>query len=60
MGRAARNVSEADALSYVFGYCIGQDFSARDQQARQTMLGKAGDGGNDRLAGEPTCWMHRA
>ncbi len=44
MGRAARNVSEADALSYVFGYCIGQDFSARDQQARQTMLGKAGDG----------------
>lgn len=44
MGRTARNVSEADALSYVFGYCIGHDFSARDQQARQIMLGKAGDG----------------
>ena len=44
MGRSARNVSEADALSYVFGYCIGHDFSARDQQARQIMLGKAGDG----------------
>jgi 2-keto-4-pentenoate hydratase/2-oxohepta-3-ene-1,7-dioic acid hydratase in catechol pathway len=44
IGRTARNVSEADALSYVFGYCIGQDFSAREQQARQIMLGKAGDG----------------
>jgi 2-keto-4-pentenoate hydratase/2-oxohepta-3-ene-1,7-dioic acid hydratase in catechol pathway len=44
MGRTARNVSEADALSYAFGYCIGHDFSARDQQARQIMLGKAGDG----------------
>ena len=46
IGRTARNVSEADALSYVFGYCTGQDFSERDQQMRsgQWMLGKTGDG----------------
>lgn len=46
MGRTARNVSEADALSYVFGYCTGNDFTARDLQARssQWMLGKACDG----------------
>ena len=46
MGREARDVSEADALSYVFGYCCGQDFSVRDLQSRTTqwMVGKAGDG----------------
>jgi 2-keto-4-pentenoate hydratase/2-oxohepta-3-ene-1,7-dioic acid hydratase in catechol pathway len=46
IGKTARNVSEADALAYVFGYCTGQDFSERDQQMRsgQWMLGKTGDG----------------
>ena len=46
MGRTARNVSEADALSYVFGYCTGNDFTARDLQSRtsQWMLGKTCDG----------------
>jgi 2-keto-4-pentenoate hydratase/2-oxohepta-3-ene-1,7-dioic acid hydratase in catechol pathway len=46
MGRTARNVSEADALSYVFGYCTGNDFTARDLQSRtsQWMIGKSGDG----------------
>ena len=46
MGRTARNVSEADALSYVFGYCTGNDLSARDLQARtsQWMIGKSLDG----------------
>src|SRR5438309_2581018 len=46
MGRTARNVSEADALSYVFGYCTGNDLSARDLQSRtsQWMLGKTFDG----------------
>jgi 2-keto-4-pentenoate hydratase/2-oxohepta-3-ene-1,7-dioic acid hydratase in catechol pathway len=46
IGKTARNVSEADALTYVFGYCTGQDFSERDQQMRsgQWMLGKTGDG----------------
>jgi len=46
MGRTAHDVSEADALSYVFGYCTGNDFSARDLQFKtsQLMLGKTSDG----------------
>jgi 2-keto-4-pentenoate hydratase/2-oxohepta-3-ene-1,7-dioic acid hydratase in catechol pathway len=46
MGRRARDVSEADALSHVFGYCTGNDFSARDLQrvSSQWMLGKTLDG----------------
>ena len=46
MGRRAHNVSEADALSYVFGYCNGNDFTARDLQSRssQWMIGKTNDG----------------
>ena len=46
LGKTARNVSEADALSYVFGYCTGNDLSARDLQSRtsQWMLGKTFDG----------------
>ncbi len=46
MGRAARDVSEADALSYVAGYCTGNDFSARDAQmlpGGQWLLGKTSD-----------------
>jgi 2-keto-4-pentenoate hydratase/2-oxohepta-3-ene-1,7-dioic acid hydratase in catechol pathway len=47
MGKTARNVSEADALSYVAGYCVGHDFSARDLQlelpAGQWMIGKTLD-----------------
>jgi 2-keto-4-pentenoate hydratase/2-oxohepta-3-ene-1,7-dioic acid hydratase in catechol pathway len=47
MGKAARNVSEADALNYVAGYAIGHDFSARDLQLEkggQWMVGKTLDG----------------
>jgi len=50
MGKTARDVSEADALSYVFGYATGNDFSARDLQLRdgrsgsQFMIGKTPDG----------------
>jgi 2-keto-4-pentenoate hydratase/2-oxohepta-3-ene-1,7-dioic acid hydratase in catechol pathway len=46
MGRTARNVSEKDALSYVLGYCTGNDFTARDLQrvSSQWMLGKTLDG----------------
>lgn len=46
MGKTARNVAEADALSYVFGYCVGNDLSARDLQMRTTqwLLGKTCDG----------------
>ena len=46
IGREARNVAEADAGNYIFGYCTGNDFTARELQARssQWMLGKALDG----------------
>jgi len=46
MGRTAHRVSEAEALSCVFGYCIGNDFSARDLQFKtsQFLLGKTCDG----------------
>jgi 2-keto-4-pentenoate hydratase/2-oxohepta-3-ene-1,7-dioic acid hydratase in catechol pathway len=46
IGRTARNVSEADAQKYVFGYATGNDFTARDLQSRssQWMLGKTLDG----------------
>jgi 2-keto-4-pentenoate hydratase/2-oxohepta-3-ene-1,7-dioic acid hydratase in catechol pathway len=46
MGRKARDVSEAKALSYVFGYANGNDFSARDlmRASSQLMLGKTCDG----------------
>ena len=45
-GRQCRDVSEADALNYVAGYCTGNDFSARDLQAltSQFMIGKTHDG----------------
>jgi 2-keto-4-pentenoate hydratase/2-oxohepta-3-ene-1,7-dioic acid hydratase in catechol pathway len=46
MGRRAHDVSEAEALSYVFGYATGNDFTARDLQSRssQWMIGKTCDG----------------
>jgi 2-keto-4-pentenoate hydratase/2-oxohepta-3-ene-1,7-dioic acid hydratase in catechol pathway len=46
IGRTARNVSELDAFNYIFSYCTGNDFSARDLQSRssQWMLGKTLDG----------------
>ncbi len=45
IGKEAINVSKEDALSYVFGYTIGNDFSARDLQLRtdQWLLGKSCD-----------------
>jgi 2-keto-4-pentenoate hydratase/2-oxohepta-3-ene-1,7-dioic acid hydratase in catechol pathway len=46
LGRSAKNVSEADALSCVAGYCTGNDFSARDLQfdtGGQWMVGKTPD-----------------
>jgi len=46
IGRTARNVAEAEAPNYIFGYCTGNDFTARDLQSRssQWMLGKTLDG----------------
>src|SRR5580704_17990108 len=46
MGKQAKNVKESDALSYVAGYCTGNDFSARDLQldtGGQWMIGKTLD-----------------
>ncbi len=45
IGRTARNVSEADALDYVFGYTCGNDVSARDCQFgdKQWARGKSFD-----------------
>jgi 2-keto-4-pentenoate hydratase/2-oxohepta-3-ene-1,7-dioic acid hydratase in catechol pathway len=46
MGRGGRHIKEEEALSYVFGYATGNDFTARDLQSRssQWMLGKSCDG----------------
>ncbi|MCK1992931.1 fumarylacetoacetate hydrolase family protein [Peribacillus muralis] len=48
IGKRAKNVSENDALDYVFGYCNVNDVSARDLQFRtsQWLLGKSIDGFN--------------
>jgi 2-keto-4-pentenoate hydratase/2-oxohepta-3-ene-1,7-dioic acid hydratase in catechol pathway len=45
IGRRARNVSEANALDYVWGFCNGNDVSARDLQSQssQWLLGKTLD-----------------
>lgn len=46
MGKEAKNVSEADALSYVAGYATGNDFTARDLQLEtggQWLIGKTPD-----------------
>lgn len=46
IGKEAVNVSKEAALSYVFGYTVGNDLSARDLQFRsgQWLLGKTCDG----------------
>jgi len=45
IGKEAKNVSKDEALSYVFGYTVGNDLSARDLQFRsgQWLLGKTCD-----------------
>jgi 2-keto-4-pentenoate hydratase/2-oxohepta-3-ene-1,7-dioic acid hydratase in catechol pathway len=45
IGKPARNVSEAEALDYVFGYVTANDISVRDLQTRtsQWLLGKTMD-----------------
>ncbi|HXV06831.1 MAG TPA: fumarylacetoacetate hydrolase family protein [Burkholderiales bacterium] len=46
IGRSARDIGAQQALSYVAGYCTGNDMSARDLQRKtsQFMLGKTCDG----------------
>ncbi len=46
IGKTAKDIGDADALSYVAGYCTGNDFSARDLQfdtGGQWMVGKTPD-----------------
>jgi 2-keto-4-pentenoate hydratase/2-oxohepta-3-ene-1,7-dioic acid hydratase in catechol pathway len=47
IGKRARDVSEADAPNYIAGYCVSNDFSARDLQLEtpgaQWMIGKTLD-----------------
>lgn len=47
IGKQARHVSEDEAMEYVFGYCCGNDVSARDWQkgtpGGQWLLGKTFD-----------------
>jgi 2-keto-4-pentenoate hydratase/2-oxohepta-3-ene-1,7-dioic acid hydratase in catechol pathway len=46
IGKAGKNIPEADALSYVFGYTVLNDITARDLQSRfkQFFKGKSLDG----------------
>jgi 2-keto-4-pentenoate hydratase/2-oxohepta-3-ene-1,7-dioic acid hydratase in catechol pathway len=41
IGRPARNVSADEALSYVLGYCCGNDVTARDQQRSDVQYTRA-------------------
>jgi 2-keto-4-pentenoate hydratase/2-oxohepta-3-ene-1,7-dioic acid hydratase in catechol pathway len=45
IGKTGRNIPQADALTYVFGYACGHDFTARDLQYKLTqwMVGKTPD-----------------
>lgn len=45
IGKEAKDVAEKDALAYVFGYTVGNDFSERGFQFRtgQWLLGKTSD-----------------
>src|SRR5438477_11640824 len=40
IGRAAKNVSAAEALNFVFGYTIGLDISDRDLQKSEKQFGR--------------------
>jgi 2-keto-4-pentenoate hydratase/2-oxohepta-3-ene-1,7-dioic acid hydratase in catechol pathway len=46
LGRAGKNIREEDALSYIFGYTVINDITARDLQSRhkQFFKGKSLDG----------------
>jgi 2-keto-4-pentenoate hydratase/2-oxohepta-3-ene-1,7-dioic acid hydratase in catechol pathway len=46
IGRSGKNISEAEAMNYVFGYTVINDVSARDlqRQGKQYFKGKSLDG----------------
>lgn len=41
IGRPARRVQASDAPSYIFGYCVANDVSARDQQRIDSQLSRS-------------------
>jgi ureidoglycolate lyase len=45
IGKKGRHISKSEAPEYIFGYCVGNDVTARDWQLRtpQWMLGKSFD-----------------
>jgi fumarylpyruvate hydrolase len=45
IGRGGRNISVADALSYVWGYCAGLDMTRRDIQNEAKKTGRPWDMG---------------
>lgn len=47
MGRAGQNLSEESAAEYIFGYTIMNDWSARDEQAREMRMGLGPAKGKD-------------
>lgn len=47
VGRTARNVAEKDVASYIAGYCIMNDWSARDLQSREMSVGLGPSKGKD-------------
>jgi 2-keto-4-pentenoate hydratase/2-oxohepta-3-ene-1,7-dioic acid hydratase in catechol pathway len=47
VGRTAHNVGEADAADYIAGYCIMNDWSARDLQSREMSVGLGPSKGKD-------------
>jgi 2-keto-4-pentenoate hydratase/2-oxohepta-3-ene-1,7-dioic acid hydratase in catechol pathway len=47
VGRTAHNVSEADAGDYIAGYCVMNDWSARDLQSREMSVGLGPSKGKD-------------
>ena len=51
IGRRGKNISKGDADSYIAGYTIWNDFSARDQQMREGPLGMGPSKGKDFDAG---------
>jgi 2-keto-4-pentenoate hydratase/2-oxohepta-3-ene-1,7-dioic acid hydratase in catechol pathway len=47
IGRRGTNIAKAEAGSYIAGYTIWNDFSARDQQKREGVLGMGPSKGKD-------------
>ena len=47
VGRTAHNVSEAEAGDYIVGYCVMNDWSARDLQSREMSVGLGPSKGKD-------------